>query len=340
MAEGSKMITLVFGTRPEYIKLKSIISELKNQKIKYHLIFVRQHDTSFAGISEDEIHDFVDITPFTGNRLNIVQASILQNIIFPKETQVVLVHGDTATSFAAALAAYNQQIPIAHIEAGLRTHDLENPYPEEGYRQLIDRLSTYRFCPTVQDALNLQQEKLTNNNYVVGNTVIDNLPLVPPEKTKDVFITLHRRENHSTLSDWFLELEKLANTQPDYNFLFIKHPNPNVIKHLPLLKKVKVIDSFPHSDMINIIAKKSCLFISDSGGIQEEAARYNKPILVCRKHTERMHPGVFLVNHPNKLNSSFDIAIQKNIVDTKNWFGSGDSGKQIVDILTKNCGFI
>ena len=329
------MITLVFGTRPEYIKLKSIISEFKKRNIKHHIIFVRQHDTSFAGIADDEINALVDIPNSGENRLNTIQSTILQNIVFPKGTQLVLVHGDTATSFAAALAAYNQQIPIVHIEAGLRTHDLENPYPEEGYRQLIDRLSTYRFCPTVQEALNLQQEKLIEHNYVVGNTVIDNLPSILPEKTQDIYITLHRRENHSILSNWFAELEKLANMQPTYNFFFIKHPNPHVMKHISLLKKVKVIEPFSHDEMIEIIAKKCCLFISDSGGIQEEAARYNKPILVCRKHTERMHPGVFLVNHPNKLNSSFDIAIQKNIVDTKTWFGMGDSGKQIVDILMR-----
>jgi UDP-N-acetylglucosamine 2-epimerase (non-hydrolysing) len=197
---------------------------------------------------------------------------------------------------------------------------------------MIDRLSTYRFCPTVEDALNLQQEKLTNNNFVVGNTVIDSLPKILSEKNNDIYITLHRRENHSILNEWFFELEHLANTYPEYNFYFIKHPNPNVLKNISIFNKVKVIDPFPHEKMIMIIAKKCLLFISDSGGIQEELSHYDKPIIVCRKHTERNHPGVIMAHHPKDLTNAFKNAKDK-YTKTHGWFGYGESGKEIVNIL-------
>jgi UDP-N-acetylglucosamine 2-epimerase (non-hydrolysing) len=163
----------------------------------------------------------------------------------------VLVQGDTGSALGCALAAHNRKIKIIHLESGLRTYDLNNPYPEESYRQIISRISDINFCPTNLSRENLINEKVSGIIHVVGNTVLDNI-LTYKDKThygNDVLVTLHRRENHDIMDKWFLELNLLSEKYPELNFILPIHPNPNVKKHKHILnKKIKVIDPLTHTD--------------------------------------------------------------------------------------------
>lgn len=325
------MIAIVFGTRPEYIKFKSIIKSFDLFGVDYTCYYVQQHSESFVGIDASKVQK-VDIENISGDRLQDILLSVYKNLKLPENTKYVMVQGDTATAFAASLVAFNKKIRILHVEAGLRTFDFDNPFPEEGYRQIIDRISYARFCPTDNDLQNLLKENLTERNFVVGNTVIDELPSIDPSKLDEVYITLHRRENHESIEDWLRQLELLASQNKQTKFILIKHLNPNVSKHYHLLKEVQVIDPVPHSKMIEIIATRASLMISDSGGIQEECSHYNKVVLVCRKATERPYPGSILVDSPSDLISKY--AQYKDIeLSTRGWFGCGDSGVKICNIL-------
>mgnify|MGYP003138866453 CR=1 FL=1 len=161
-----------------------------------------------------------------------------------------MVQGDTATSFGCALAAFNQGTKVIHLEAGLRTRDLNNPFPEEGYRQMISRISSINLCPTDLARYNLESEGI-NGSYVVGNTVLDNL-LPYKDKCKygnKVLVTLHRRENHGNMAEWFQEISNLASEYPLLEFVLPLHPNPEVIRHKDLLKNVNVIAPMEHESL-------------------------------------------------------------------------------------------
>lgn len=327
-----KKILIAFGTRPEFLKLRKLIDKLEDSNFIVDKVYIKQHSESFIGFDSTKFRTIEIDNTNSDNRLNTIQSSILNNLKIDSDTDLVVVHGDTATSFTVSLAAFNARIPVAHIEAGLRTYDLKNPYPEEMYRQLIDRLSSYRFCPLENDCNNLINEGLINNNFIVGNTIIDCLPDLQISDENKIYVTLHRRENHSLLHSWFSKVEKLAKLNPQYEFIFIKHPNPNVLKNISIFDKVKVIDPLPHLEFIKLLATKATLLISDSGGIQEEASHYNKKVLVCRETTERPYPGSILVKSPEQLIECFQNAINLNIT-TRGWFGVGESSSKISKIL-------
>ena len=275
-------ILICLGTRPEWLKIKPIVEKLNVSD--YKLLFTGQHLDLLTDI--DFNYKFnID----TGkNRLDdIISTCLLQ---FPEDDfDYVLVQGDTASAFACAIAGFNRKIKIIHLESGLRTYDQLNPYPEESYRQMISRISDINFCPTELSKENLINEKVSGINYVVGNTVLDNL-LNYKEKTyygNDVLVTLHRRENHEIMDKWFESLNKVCEENQDLNFILPIHPNPNVQKYKELLnKKIKVVDPMSHNELIETLI--GCKFvITDSGGIQEESSFLNKKSIVCRKTTER-----------------------------------------------------
>lgn len=324
-------VIVAFGTRPEYIKLKCFIEKLAENKVEHECLYIKQHDKSFIGIDNLKFKEVV-IDSEVSNRLNQIVSDVCKKLTFSRDTKLVVVQGDTATSFAVALAAFNSGIPVAHIEAGLRTWDLENPYPEEGYRRMIDSISTYHFCPTHNDYNNLTYQQLGLNNYITGNTVIDTLPDLEIGRSNEVYITLHRRENHEILDKWFKAIEDIATTDTQNNFIFIKHPNPNVTKHLNIFKNVKIIDPMPHFEMLNLIAKKAKLLITDSGGLQEEASHYNKFCIVCRKNTERPSNSSVCVNDPNEL-KLFYFNYKDYIPNGRGTFGDGEASEKILNIL-------
>jgi len=325
-------ILFCLGTRPEWLKLKPLINIL--DKKNYDIFFTGQHQDLLKDLEFDYNVNVIN----NKNRLDDIIISCMLN--FPTEKyDYVLVQGDTGSALGCALAAYNRKIKLIHLEAGLRTYDLENPYPEESYRQIISRISSINLCPTNVSFNNLTNEKVSGKTYVVGNTVLDNL-IDLKEKSNygdDVLVTLHRRENHDIMDRWFLELNKLSKKYPNLNFILPIHPNPNVQKYKNILdKKIKVVNPLSHADLIKILL--NCKFvITDSGGIQEEATFLNKKSIVCRKTTERpegISTGhLFLCNETKNLDELVYIINKNYYINNECPYGNGTSSKQIIEIL-------
>lgn len=320
---------IAFGTRPEYIKVKSLIDHLPNVKT----LFVGQHTNLLSDITTDYV---INITQASDNRLNNIISSVL-TFPMPNDITTVLVQGDTTAALSVALWAFNYKVSVIHLEAGLRTHNKNDPYPEELNRQLISRIASIHLCPTELNKTNLLTEGITNNIYVTGNTGLDNIVPSNITYTNKILVTMHRQNNHNIMDLWFTKLEELANKYLDHEFILPIHPNPNVTKHRHLLNKVVVIQPVSHCELINII--KSCKFIiSDSGGIQEEASFLRKKIIICRKDTERPevleHHG-YLCKEVNELSNlvdklMLDYVVSMNIVCP---FGSGQSWMNIREVL-------
>jgi len=279
------MLLISFGTRPEYIKIKPLLREF-DRKIPYALLFTGQHTSLLKDVINTT--DIRRLSIESGeNRLDSIVASIMNsNHVFANITSV-MVQGDTTSAFAVALAAFHRKIKVVHLEAGLRTYDLMNPYPEEFNRQAISRIAQVHLCPTDVAKSNLKAENITAGVHVVGNTVLDNLNTVSSTYGNSILITMHRRENHHLLDRWFTQMERLAVQHPEYEFIIPLHPNPNVQQYKHIFKKVRVVEPVVHEEFIRMIA--ACRFIiTDSGGIQEEASFLGKKCIVCRKLTERV----------------------------------------------------
>lgn len=330
-------ILFCYGTRPELIKINPLILEFKKRKIAFSTLNVRQH-TTLINENADFILDVKNVKNL--NRLDSILSSISEfdEKIFQNITHV-LVQGDTATALMCAIAAFNRQIPVIHLEAGLRTYDVENPYPEETYRQIISRIASIHLCPTEQNALNLKNELVRGTTYVVGNTVLDNLLQYRNKISynNEVLITLHRRENHDKIHEWFSVLSRIALENPKTKYTLPIHPNPNIQKHKEQLLGINVIEPLSYNDFLNRLVVCKYL-ISDSGGIQEEASFLGKKVIVCRKITERPESvGInsFLCLEPNEL-----ISIEKEVsnnykIKPNNIFGNGNSSELISSIIEK-----
>ena len=324
-------ILICFGTRPEWLKIKPLIDILP--KLDYLLLFTGQHPDLLKDIDVD----FKINMSQSDNRLDqIVSDCMLQ---FPiGDFNSVLVQGDTGSAFGCALAAYNRRLKIYYLEAGLRSYDLEHPYPEEAYRQMIARISNINLCPTELSKKNLLNENTNGKCYVVGNTVLDNL-LKYKDKcnyTNKVLITLHRRENHYWVKEWFTEINNLAKDNSELEFIFPLHPNPNIQKHKHLLTNINVVDPLSHSGLLNILVQCR-LVISDSGGLQEEGSFFNKKVIVCRKVTER--PEAINTGHlhmclkPKDLPKIFDLLKKNYYINNKCPYGDGYASSKIYKIL-------
>ena len=324
-----KTILLVFGTRPEAIKMCPLVKEFqRHPEIFNTLVCVTGQHREML----DQVLKIFDITPDydlnimkQGQDLYDVTARVLtgmRDVLKEVKPDVVLVHGDTTTSTAAALAAFYQQIPVGHVEAGLRTHNIYSPWPEEMNRQITGRISNYNFAPTPLSEKNLIEEKAMGRIYVTGNTVIDALHMVV-NKLKDdkvlvkeqedilkkagydmsrladgrklVLITGHRREN---FGDGFINMctaiRDLKNKYPKVDFVYPMHLNPNVRKpirevfgkDLSNLGNMFFIEPLQYLEFVYLM-DKSTIVLTDSGGIQEEAPGLGKPVLVMRDTTER-----------------------------------------------------
>ena len=325
-----RKVLLVFGTRPEAIKMAPLVMELQKQKERIETVVcvTGQHREML-----DQVLEIFDIKPDydlnimkRGQDLYDVTARVLtgmREVLKEIKPDIVLVHGDTTTSTAAALAAFYQQIPVGHVEAGLRTHNIYSPWPEEMNRLLTGRLATYHFSPTPLSRNNLIKESINDRNIIVtGNTVIDALYWVV-DKIKNnkeldnelesvlskagydvnrldngkklVLITGHRREN---FGDGFINMctaiKDLTIKHPNVNFVYPMHLNPNVRKpihevfgeDLSGLKNMFFIEPLEYLSFVYLM-EKSSIVLTDSGGIQEEAPGLGKPVLVMRDTTER-----------------------------------------------------
>jgi len=309
-----KKIAVIFGTRPDTIKLASVILELKKEKKYFKVITIAtaQHRQML-----DQVLDIFKLVPDYDLNIMMPKQSLvtitqntikkLDDVIVKELPDLVLVQGDTTTTFVGSLVAFYHQIPVGHIEAGLRTNDKANPFPEEINRRLTSAITDLHFAPTDTAKKALIKENISRDSiFVTGNTVIDalnivikknyrfNVPLLNKiivQKKKIILLTMHRRENWGEpMKGACKAIKRLALLFPDFNFVFPVHLNPVVreVVHgtLENLKNVFLIAPLDYSDFVNFMSK-TYLIITDSGGVQEEGPHFGIPILVLRKVTER-----------------------------------------------------
>lgn len=300
----------VFGTRPEAIKMLPLIRELEKRPETESVVCVTaQHRQLLDCVlrSEGLVPDY-DLDIMTeGQSLYSITAKVLtgmEKCLADAKPDLALVHGDTATALAAALAAFYAKIPVGHVEAGLRTYDLLSPFPEEADRCMISRLAALNFAPTEQNAENLRRERVPGKIFVTGNTVIDAVktPSLRTEfrstelaqadlASRVVTLTCHRRENYGEpMESIFSAVKQLAERHEDVTFVYPVHSAPEVRrtaqKLLGSIQNVKLIEPLDALDM-RLLLLRSCFVMTDSGGLQEEAPALGKPVLLLRRETER-----------------------------------------------------
>ena len=360
-------LALIFGTRPETIKMFPIISEMKKypEFIDYKILLSGQHremlDQMLTAFHIQSDYD-LKIMKKDQSLSQIFSKSVngIEKILTKERPDMVLVQGDTTTTFAGAVAAFFQKIKIAHIEAGLRTNNKYYPFPEEMNRHLTSVLADLHFAPTEKSCMNLLSEGTSREKiFISGNTVIDALFSVVKKnysfkeealKNKDLFknkiilITMHRRENWGKpLKNICQALIRILEDNPDTYVIFPMHKNPrireavnNILKNK---KRMILLDTLDYKDMINLISKSS-IILTDSGGVQEEAPSLGKPILVLRNETERpeaLAAGVVklvgtngdkIVEKVNELLTNKDkyLEMVKNI----NPYGDGKASERII----------
>lgn len=363
-------ILTIFGTRPEAIKMAPLVQELGNRgdMIQSYVAVTAQHREML-----DQVLDLFHIVP--DYDLNIMQQGQtlydvttralegLKDVLIKCNPDLVLVHGDTTTTFVAALAAYYRQIPVGHVEAGLRTHNKYSPFPEEMNRQLTGALAEYHFAPTEKAMQNLVQENINPDNiFVTGNTVIDALKATVKEnyvfsdpflnnidfaRQRVLLVTTHRRENlGEPMRDIFLALKEIVETHPDVAVVFPVHKNPAVRRVvsevLGNLPRVHLIEPLHYEPFINLM-QRCYLVLTDSGGMQEEAPSLGKPVLVLRETTERpeaVDAGTVklvgtgreevLAEARRLLN---DAQAYKSMAEAINPYGDGLASKRIADFV-------
>ena len=315
-AEGAAIrplkVMTVFGTRPEAIKMAPLVKELESRPEFDCLCCVTaQHRQMLDGVLEIfRINPQFDLDIMEPRQsLSTITSKCLlglERVLEEQRPDLVLVHGDTSTTFAGALAAFYQKIAVGHVEAGLRTGDRYSPFPEEMNRSLVGRLASLHFCPTPANRANLAAEGITQGVYVTGNTVIDALrtTVVKDYKfttdalnhidytgRKVVLVTCHRRENYGAPMEQIMSaLRQLALERPGVELIYPVHLSPVVQeaahRHLDGLANVHLIPPLTADEMHNLMAR-SYLVMTDSGGLQEEAPALGKPVLVLRQETER-----------------------------------------------------
>lgn len=356
MRSDMKKIIAVFGTRPEAVKMCPLILELKKRKcFEVKVCLTGQHRemldsaVNFFGIKAD-----YDLSVMQKDQnLSYMTGKILEGLspIFESEKpDLVLVHGDTASAFAASLAAFYMQIPIGHVEAGLRTYDISSPYPEEFNRRAVSLMSSYDFAPTEAARDNLIGEgKDPERVFVTGNTVIDALKFTANNEKcdgKTVLLTAHRRENIGAgLENIFSAARRIAQKYPDLDIVCPLHPNPAVRataeKLLGGVKNVNLCRPLDLREFHSLLAR-SVIVMTDSGGVQEEAAALGKPTLVLREKTERTEGGSLILVGTNEddIVSAFDRLMTDSdyyasIKNTPSPFGDGNASRRIADILER-----
>lgn len=330
-----RTLVIVYGTRPEFLKIRALIEKCRAATIPLKVIRVNQH-ASFhddAGYFDHQV-DIID----GDNRMASIGTSILHDLPPLLGDAVVLVQGDTATAFYAALAAFQAGAPIVHLEAGMRTYDLRNPFPEEGYRQMISRIAAVHLCPSHREAEALSQEGTPKSQvHVVGNTILDLVASygVAVHQGNHVIITLHRRENWASYSDYIRGLAALASRAPHLTFEFYTHPNPALkalIAAITMPPNFIVCEPLGHRALVERLA--TCAFvITDSGGIQEEANFLGKHMYVLRRCTERSAIGaekIALIPEPSNI-STINCAVNQGAPGHE--YGDGDSCTAIIRIL-------
>lgn len=363
-----KTVMLVFGTRPEAIKMCPLVNELKTRKgIKTVVCVTGQHRQML-----DQVLDVFNVVPdydlsimkdkqtlfdITTNILNRIKT-----VLEETKPDVVLVHGDTSTTFVTALACFYLQIPVGHVEAGLRTYNIYSPYPEEFNRQAVSIISRYNFAPTELSKQNLLREgKKAETIYVTGNTAIDALKttvkpnythpeLVWAKGSRLIIITAHRRENlGEPMHHMFKAIRRIMDEHKDVKAIYPIHMNPIVRQEadeeLSGCDRIHIIEPLEVVDFHNFLAN-SYMILTDSGGIQEEAPSLGKPVLVMRDTTERpegIKAGTLKLvgTDEQTIYDNFKELLENKqaydaMAHASNPYGDGLACKRIADILEKN----
>ena len=360
-----KTVMLVFGTRPEAIKMCPLVNELKSREnLKTVVCVTGQHRQML-----DQVLEAFDVTPDydlsimkTGQTLFDITTNILNGIgsvLDEVKPDVVLVHGDTSTTFVTALACFYKQIPVGHVEAGLRTYNIYSPYPEEFNRQAVGIVAKYNFSPTELSKQNLLNEgKNPKSIFVTGNTAIDALKTTVREDythpelewaadSRLIIITAHRRENlGEPMHHMFRAIRRIMDEHTDVKAIYPIHMNPVVRKaadeELAGCDRIHIIEPLEVLDFHNFLAR-SFLILTDSGGIQEEAPSLGKPVLVMRDTTERPEAlasgTVHLVGTDydkimNEVSTLLDdVKAYESMSKAVNPYGDGQACRRIADVL-------
>ncbi len=360
-----KKVMLVFGTRPEAIKMCPLVNELKKHKeIETIVCVTGQHRQMLDQVLEafNVVPDY-DLSIMKDKQtLFDVTTNILNRIkeVLEKEKpSVVLVHGDTSTTFVTALACFYLQIPVGHVEAGLRTYNIYSPYPEEFNRQAVSIISKFNFAPTELAKQNLLKEGKGNGEiYVTGNTAIDALKTTVREDythpelewakgSKLIMLTAHRRENlGEPMHHMFRAIRRIVDEHPDVKVIYPIHMNPVVRQaadeELGNDDRIHIIEPLEVLDFHNFLAR-CYMILTDSGGIQEEAPSLGKPVLVMRDTTERpegIAAGTLKLvgTNENRIYEEFKLLLEneneyKKMSQASNPYGDGKACERIVDIL-------
>lgn len=360
-------ILVVFGTRPEAIKMIPIFQGFKNcEGVDCKLLVTAQHRQMLDQIlaTFDVVPDYdLDIMKRNQSLIDIFSGVLegVDRVIKEFKPNLVLVHGDTSTTFAASLAAFYNQVKVGHIEAGLRSHNKYSPFPEEMNRSLVGRVADMHFAPTEQNRANLLAENVREEDvFVVGNTVIDALKSVIDsdfefsdalakilkKDSRKILFTAHRRENMDVLDQIFLAIKDLADLYKDIDIIYPIHLNPRIREIYSEIvgthDRIHLIEPLEYREFSNLMAH-SFLVISDSGGVQEEAPALDIPVLVLRRETERQE-GVLagtiklvgvererIVQEASLLLENSEV--YRNMAQAVNPYGSGDTASRIIDII-------
>ena len=365
-------IIAVLGTRPEAIKLALVIHELRRRSEEFETAVVHtgQHRTMLdSALKLFKIKPDFDLDVMRPNQtLSSLTCRVLdtvENACSRFQPNMVLVQGDTTTAFASALAAHYCKIPVGHIEAGLRSHDLYNPFPEEANRRLVSVMTEIHFAPTVGSRDNLLAEGVPNEKIVVtGNTVVDtlralsqfnhsweNTPLagIPQDNCRLVLVTSHRRESWgSDQENMCLALKDLVQKHSDIRVIYPVHMNPNVRSTVNALlqgtERIHLTEPLDYLTFVSLL-QRCFLVLTDSGGIQEEAPTFNKPVLVLRKVTERPEASQFgmakiigmsregIVTEADRLLTDTDA--YQDMSEGGNPYGDGQGSARIIEALSR-----
>lgn len=361
-----KVMTII-GTRPEAIKMAPILRQMaRDPNIQSILVNTGQHRQMIDQVFEVfSIYPDYDLALMKENQeLSNLSSDIIvgtYKIIKKEQPSIVLVHGDTTTAFAAAYASFIHQIPIAHVEAGLRTYNRYSPFPEEMNRTLVSQLADYHFACTEDNKENLLKENISSKNILVtGNTVIDavqeivqrdfqpspSLKYLFDIKGKIILITTHRRENLQVLKGIYQALNQLVQEHEDIQIIFPVHKNPlvksQVQSYLMKHERIHILEPLEYMIFCHLM-KRSYLILTDSGGIQEEACALRIPCLVTRESTERPEGikssaiklvGTSTDNIYDEIHRLLSEPIEyKKMVNANNPFGDGKASKRIVEFL-------
>jgi UDP-N-acetylglucosamine 2-epimerase (non-hydrolysing) len=361
-------VLVVLGTRPEAIKLAPVITELRRHPdVTTRVCVTGQHKEMIEPILElFDVRPDIDLALMTPDqRLSLLTASALtriEEVIASTTPDWVVVQGDTTSAMAATLAAFYQRVPVAHVEAGLRTHDLARPFPEEANRLIADALSAVHFAPTELARQNLLREGTDDSTiHVTGNTVVDALLTVGnltehqlggqladlPTNQRIVLLTAHRRESFGPgLRDVYYAIREIADILPDVQFIYPVHLNPNVQEPARAIladhPKISLIPPLDYLSLVHLM-RRSTLILTDSGGIQEEAPTFGKPVLVLREVTERpeaVQAGCARIVGTDRelivstaLELLTDRTAYESMAQIANPFGDGHASERIVRVL-------